>query len=131
MWLFTRYGFYSVVQARRCEGGQVTSTPDPEHLMVRARVRQHLINLQDVFPKLLDFQIQESLDTDYPYRIILPRQLWRSVAQALTEDINYVNFKDACETDGLVEDAYTHALHEIWMIHYDLTHADEEDELAG
>lgn len=37
MWLFTRYGFFSVVCARQGDGSHVMPV-DPDRMMVRARV---------------------------------------------------------------------------------------------
>ena len=46
MWIFTKYGFYSAVCARQGDGrhGQPV---DPNRIMVRCRVRQHLETLKE------------------------------------------------------------------------------------
>jgi len=124
MWLFTRYGFYSVVQARSIESGVVTNKPDPDNLMVRARVRQHLVNLQMATPVLNASQILESSDNDYRYRIVIPKKTLLEIAQGLTEDIDYTNFKGICEQEGLVDESYCEALHHIWAIHHQLQEED-------
>lgn len=41
MWIFTRHGFFSVVCARKEQGGPGEAI-DPDLLMVRARTRHHL-----------------------------------------------------------------------------------------
>jgi hypothetical protein len=69
MWIFTKHGFYSAVCARQGDGkhGQLV---DPNRIMVRARVRDHLEALKRRFPDLLgQCQIRESPDADYAYRI--------------------------------------------------------------
>ena len=120
MWIFTRYGFYSVVQARKIEQGFVTDEPDPDNLMVRARVRQHLVNLQMGAPVLESCSILESSNNDYRYRMVIPKKTWLEIAQGLTEDIDYTNFKSICEQEGLVDGSYCDALHHIWAIHHQL-----------
>ncbi len=52
VWLFTKYGFYSVVCARQGDGSH-SQPVDPDRIMVRARVRRHLEALKDRFADLL------------------------------------------------------------------------------
>jgi hypothetical protein len=47
MWLFIRYGFYSIACASHPDGSL-----DPQTVMVRARRTAHLSNLQKRFPAL-------------------------------------------------------------------------------
>lgn len=82
MWLITTRGFYSVV-ADHYEDGNV---------LVRARVREDLESLADLIPGL---EVEETPERDYRFRASVPREVWRSVAAALAEEIDYPNFKDA------------------------------------
>ena len=120
MWLFTRYGFYSVVQARLIVDGRIEDQVDPDNFMVRARVRDHLVNLQNVFPALQDYPILTSPDNDYRYRTIVPKRTWSYVALELTEDVDYDNFKEACVDVDSADGLYTEALVHVWTIHSEL-----------
>ncbi len=107
MWLFTRYGFFSV------------SCPnwDKNQLQVRARACKHLASLQGRFPRLKSFKIQETIDADYRYRIVLPRQVWTETVTELVLEQTWSNFKN--EANSSQRDAvYDNALHEIWTIMY-------------
>jgi hypothetical protein len=73
MWIFTKYGFFSAVCARKGSGkhGQPV---DPERIMVRARLRPHLKALKKRFSDFLgDCEIQESAGTDYTYRLFVQK----------------------------------------------------------
>jgi len=117
MWVFTRYGFYSVVCARSQDGARADTTS----LMVRARARNHLTTLQGRFRELADHSIRETPDTDYRYRIIVPKARWKEVVAQMVEELSYGNFKDeAARSLGFGERDYIHALHDVWNRLYDL-----------
>ena len=71
MWLFTRYGFYSIACANK-PGGSV----DTESVMVRARRIAHLRSLQKRFPGLAGGEILDlaeaglSLSADCPENVL-------------------------------------------------------------
>jgi hypothetical protein len=116
MWVFTIYGFYSVICARNQDG----ATTETNTLMVRARVRHHLATLQGRFTELADYSIREFPDTDYRYRIIVPRARWKEVVAQMVEELSYGNFKDeAPRSLGCGEHDYIHALHDVWSRLYD------------
>lgn len=119
MWLFTQYGFYSVVCARDLEGDG--SRFDPEHVMVRARSRRHLESLQQRFPELASLPIGDTANTDYRFRIVVPKTTWAEVARALAGEIDYGNFKSRVHSRTSDAD-YTHALHEVWAVMEKLQH---------
>ena len=48
MWIFTKYGFYSFVCARQGEGGYHEPV-DPDRIMVRCRLKAHLVALKGRF----------------------------------------------------------------------------------
>jgi len=118
MWLFTKYGFFSVVCARRGKGASVKL--DQKLLMVRARDRDHIEGLQRRFNRELgSYKITESTRNDYRFRIFVPRKVWLGVARALAADIDYGNFKDeARKTQGKAGDDYLDVLHTIWSVAY-------------
>lgn len=107
MWLFTRYGFYSV----SVQGGKT---------VVRARLRKHLDALIARFPTLLDAcKVESSANTDYRYRIRLEKELWSQVAAELVSEQDWSNFKNEVHrTNG--SDSYEMACHKVWSVMYQL-----------
>ena len=117
MWLFTQYGFYSVVCARDLSPTTANSPSGiaKDTLMVRARVRRHLEDLQKRFPELAGCEILTTLNTDYRFRLVVSKTDWVQVADQLAKEIDYGNFKSRVHT--LTGDAeYMHALHEVWAV---------------
>ncbi len=113
MWLFTRYGFFSVVCARQ-HGGK-SQKADPALLMVRARHRPHLENLKRRFPALDKHEIIAGGGTDYPYRILVAKRLWKDLAGELIEEQTWTNFKAEAER-FLGPVPFIGTLHEIWAL---------------
>ncbi len=75
MWLFTRYGFFSVVEK---EKGKLT---------VRARVKRDLENLKNKYKmELGECEILENVGTDYEYRIIYDKKLFSGIAANMMEN---------------------------------------------
>jgi hypothetical protein len=89
MWIFTRYGFYSIACAARPDG-----SIDPDNLMVRARSEEHLRALQRRFPSLSTTEILTSPNQDYRYRIILPKHIWAGILVDLAMEQKWSNFKN-------------------------------------
>jgi hypothetical protein len=83
MWIFSEAGFFSIVQ----KGGR-TGTP----MVIRARVRDDLENLQEMFHFLGPVETEEG--TDYPYRIYASKHEVSQVMSVLVNGIDYSNFKD-------------------------------------
>jgi hypothetical protein len=110
MWLFTRYGFYSIACAYRPDG-----SPDPETVMIRARCREHLCALQQRFTALADFNVQDTPGRDYAHRLILPKRVWAGVLSELATEQEWSNFKDeVAEFQGQAGRKYVRALHDVW-----------------
>jgi hypothetical protein len=86
MWLFTEEGFYSAVVGK----------DDPDQIVVRARAREDLVRLIDVYSEWTDMGDPVILDEggDYPHRIVLHREVWAEVVQGAAMGISYTNFKD-------------------------------------
>jgi len=117
MWIFTKYGFFSAVCARRGDGkyGQAI---DPDRIMIRARDRGHLDSLKKRFPDMLgQCDIHDFIGTDYAFRIFVDKQVWSRVLSKLAEEIDYDNFKSKAANhqwpDGA---AYEHSLHGVWSV---------------
>jgi hypothetical protein len=60
MWIFTRYGFYSIACASAANG-----SPDPRTLLIRARRLDHLQKLQARFTKITNIEIVTLAHCDY------------------------------------------------------------------
>jgi len=110
MWLWTKYGFVSVVCAH--QGHAKPPVPDPSRVMIRARNREHLLALRKRFTGL--GKIVSNAGTDYPHRIICDKAEWVKIAAALASEINCCNFKDECHPIRPNDGAYQHALHQVW-----------------
>lgn len=117
MWLFTKHGFFSAVCARKGDGSH-SQPVDPDRIMVRARVRQHLEALVERFPDLLgECECQESAGTDYAFRLFVQKSTWTQVLAGLAEETDYDNFKsEVARHQGRVGAAYEHSLHEVWSV---------------
>ena len=117
MWVFTKHGFYSAVCARQGDGkhGQPV---DPDRIMVRARVREHLEALKARFPDLLGrCEIREFAGTDYAYRLFVAKSVWSQVLAGLADETDYDNFKsEVARHQGRAGAAYEHSLHEVWSV---------------
>ena len=115
MWIFTKYGFYSVVCARK------SGSADPNELMIRARERRHLQNLIDRFEELKGSEIKKTSDRDYRYRLFVGKEKWVAVLSALAQELDYFNFKsEAGRNREAVGNKYVDALHEVWEVMYRL-----------
>ena len=95
-----------------------------DRIMVRARVRDHLVNLMEAFP-ILAAEIEEHTGTDYAYRLHTDKRNWAKVVASLAEDIDYNNFKGEVAREVLrsgkepdkrprLDATYEDALHDVW-----------------
>jgi hypothetical protein len=112
MWLFTRYGFYSIACARKPDG-----SIDREQVMIRARRIAHLENLQARFPALSAAEVLTLPNRDYGYRVIVPKGLWAGFASELAQEQEWSNSK--CEAEKRQGEAgvdYIRALHNVWHV---------------
>jgi len=99
MWLFTIYGFFSVV----FKDG---------HVNVRTRVLSDLEKLLTLWPfegeKLPEIIVTP--DHDYPYRILIDHTAWKFLSKILMASVFEVsNFKDA------ITKHQGHARHEVYL----------------
>ena len=109
MWLFTPFGFYSVV---RIEGAKV--------LTVRARVRADLNRLRRRYLPSLSPTVATPM-ADYPYRATVSAADLARAAQRIIEDIDYPNFKNAVLGE-LGEDREA-LCHGVWEVMREATQA--------
>lgn len=114
MWLCTKYGFFSLVCARK-DKDDYASAPDFSLIMIRARNRDHLANLQKAFPGIfVDTEIIENTHTDYPFRILLKREKIAELMAGLLDDLVYTNFKSEAERNMPEDREYIDFLHSTW-----------------
>ena len=112
MWVFTRYGFYSIACANRSDGSL-----DSQSVMVRARCIAHLRSLQKRFPALAVGKILELPNRDYGYRLIIPKASWTTIVSELAQEQEWSNFKDeAARYQGTSDRGYVQALHDVWDV---------------
>lgn len=121
MWLFTKYGMFSVV---RC-------STDPDVLKFRARKREHLEALIKQARLSKDRRIIETTDSDYRFRIILNRTLGLRILDELMADIDYTNFKDAAKKQQGSNNDYVKTLLQVWGLGLTLQHSDHPGRQDG
>ena len=121
MWIFSKYGFYSAVCARRGEG-EHHQPVDRDRMMVRGRVRSHMEALKVRFPALLaPCEIVDTDSTDYAFRLFVDKPVWVQVLAALADETDYDNFKsEVARHIGKPGAAYEHSLHDVWSVMYRL-----------
>jgi hypothetical protein len=121
MWVFTKYGFFSAVCARK-GNGQYGQPVDPDRIMVRARLGSHLDALLKRFSDRLDgIEIQTFPGTDYAFRIFVAKPVWSDVLAALAAETDYDNFKaEVASHQGNDGKAYGKSLHDVWEVMYGL-----------
>ena len=83
MWVFTKYGFFSAVCARQGDGSHGQPV-DPDRIMIRVRLRSHLEALKQRFSGLLaECEIREFPETDYAFRLFVPKTDWQQILAEL------------------------------------------------
>jgi len=121
MWIFTRYGFYSIACANKAGSGGI----DPNTVMVRSRLKEHLLNLQERFKDtaIAKLSIGDSTHTDYRYRIVMPKADWVAALSEMATEQTWSNFKNESATFARIHKLstrYVHALHDIWDVMFRL-----------
>jgi hypothetical protein len=93
--------------------------------MLRARVRKHLLNLQERFPET-EFARAEILclaGTDYKYRVLMSKAEWSTLLSELALEQTWSNFKNEAARfarQDRTSGKYVHALHRVWEIMFGL-----------
>lgn len=91
MWVFTRTGFYTVVENQK----------DKSTVLLRARVRTDMRDFLDSYvytgkeATKSQYKISFHLNYDYPYRVILPKSVFAKAMEQASMDIDYEKFKEA------------------------------------
>src|SRR5580658_5271229 len=113
MWIFTRYGFYSVACGSEVDP-ETASVPNT--VMIRARSRAHLDNLQKRFKELSEYSVLEWPDRDYRFRLIVGKDKWTSIIAELAGEQTWSNFKNEVANSLSGDHDYIHALHQVWSV---------------
>src|SRR5208283_5691505 len=116
MWIFTRYGFFSIACADT-EDGSIA----PDKVMVRARLNKHLEILKERFSdtEVGMAEIQSSGHTDYKYRIVVSKSAWVAALTELASEQTWSNLKNEASRFSRVKkmaSTYVDALHSIWDV---------------
>jgi len=87
MWAFTEFGFFSAVQHR----------DRPETVLVRGRFKEDIGTLAKMARDASgdkSIRLRSTPEADYPYRVIMPKDLWARLLAAMAQEIDYDNFKN-------------------------------------
>ncbi len=112
MWLFTPFGFFSIVQKQ--EGDTLT---------IRARVREDLDRLREQYLPSLSSTVAGG-GTDYPFRATAARKAVATAVARITEDITYSNFKNEVARELGHERAHVYG--SVWGVMRDLEDLKEQ-----
>lgn len=109
MWIFTTLGFYSIVR----------SNLEPDKYQVRARKREHLVNLQEHMASLMGSnlylgEIIEVPSADYRWRLIAPQHRLANILSELLALVNYTKFKPAVHRQLPSDSDYHATLIPVW-----------------
>ena len=115
MWVFTKYGMYSAVCARKGDGSKA-NPPDPHRMMIRARDEDHLIRLRNRFPSLKRYTIKKSPHNDYCFRLIIPKWRWLRVMHGLIREQDYDNFKNEVDREFGTETPEQRRYHDSFLL---------------
>lgn len=134
MWVFTELGFFSAVRYNEARDPQSKrkgklAKGEPVKVMVRARVYDDLQNLVELYDGLLEkgdsilppeaepLEILEWQYRDYPYRVIMHRDVWTRLLAAISDGITYTNFKDHIKKKQGYERSSMYG--SVWSVMYD------------
>jgi hypothetical protein len=129
MWIFTRYGFFSIARANKAGSEDI----DPDLVMVRSRLKEHLLRLQNRFKdtNIGKLTIGSSEHTDYRCRIVMPKSEWSAALSEMAMEQTWRNFKSEAglfQRVHKLSERYVEALHDIWTVMYRLQAAESSNE---
>lgn len=96
MWIYTKHGFFSVVQ----------HSTQPDHVLLRARAVEDITLISSIIGGL-GFDkptFQYTSMNDYAYRLVVPKTTFAALLNHLALSMSYTNFKNAAH-DGTDRDA--------------------------
>lgn len=120
MWIFSKYGFFSIVSARKNNGN--SNEIDLNLIMLRSRSKNHIENLQNRFDELKNLEILETTNSDYRFRTFVPKNIWCEISKIMAQELDYDNFKNKVSRENK-DYEYLDCLHDVWNIMYDYQNA--------
>lgn len=103
MWIMTEQGFVSAVRK-----------PGMEDLTVRSRDRRSLVGLAE----LAGVSITHTRSGDYPYRIVIGKDVMSQWLTGLVATLDYSNFKS--HVHGVLGHEWAHTLSSVWSTMHDV-----------
>jgi hypothetical protein len=101
MWVFTKHGFFSIVQDKENEN----------IVIIRARVKG------DIEKQLPEARVEEDAGSDYRFRARLPKPVAAIWLKQMAEEIDYTNYKAAV---NMVDPRRSEYYGMVWAIMADL-----------
>lgn len=119
-WFFLKeIGFLSVVHKQPC---------NKDELLVRTRCKVDIQKLQKLLKTKYQFdgEVIETPKADYPYRMVVPREIFASFMANVTKNIDYDNFKNTVpRIDYKRHEAYFRCWNALYEWERDLERAKE------
>lgn len=95
MWLFTRWGFYSITCARQGDDASTGNEIDAHSLVIEAFNEQHLTALKSHLPDLIgNCLIKEVAESEFRFHMIVDKNIWSQVMLSLSQELNYDDFRE-------------------------------------
>ena len=107
MWLFTKFGFYSIAR-KKFEGSD-------KPIQVRARRKKDLLNLKNQLR--FDEDIKYSPKSDYRYRLPVDEKELVRIMLFISENLDYQNFKRSIHNKHDQHDKINF-YNQIWKVMY-------------
>ena len=104
MWIASKYGFFSIVEKPK------------EEFHIRARAKKDLEALSKA-AGFISIKIHTSLDGDYRYRLVVNRAVKDLLMKALSDSIDYDNFKNVIAKTPAQKDKLD-IYHRIWDLFF-------------
>ena len=109
MWIFSKYGFYSVVKVSE------RRNPDEEY-MIRARNKEQIEKLKKVMQ--IEKPVVVTRNADYAYRLVVTEEEYKRFIEVMEQSVDYTNFKSACARASK-NHKWIECLHDIWNVMFD------------
>ena len=128
MWLFTRWGFYSIACARQGDGGNESGI-DSHSLVIEAFSQQHLEALKAHLPDLIGNSfIQEVAESELRFHMIVDKNIWSQVMLSLSQELNFDDFREEMVQKHSMDDpGYLKAMTNIEQIFSKISSTEEAD----
>ena len=129
MWLFTRWGFYSIACARQGDDGSTGNEIDSHSLVIEAFDEQHLTALKSHLPDLIgNCFIKQVAESEFRFHMIVDKNIWSQVMLSLSQELNYDDFREEMVRKHSMDDpAYLKAMTDIEQFVAKIPSTEESD----